>query len=135
MSYGGDYIYSILSNDTNVTDLVGTFTAGETTYPAIYNARLIPQTDDNTETINFYRSSNFNAALNYFETTWSIDCRAKSEYEAYEIADAVKDALNRKSAEAGGYKYFGTISILQAIPPADDADVYNVPVEINLRRK
>lgn len=135
MNYGGEYIYDVLSNDSAVTAIVGTFAVGETDYPAIYNARMVPQTDTNDETINFYRSSNFNAALNYFDATWSIDCRAKSEYEAYDLADAVKDALNRKSAAAGGYIYFGTISILPAIPPADDADVYNVPVEINLRRK
>lgn len=125
MSYGGDYIYTILSTDPDVTAIT----------TAIYNARLIPQTEDSTETINFYRSAPFNAALNYFDAVWSIDCRAKSEYEAYDLADKVKDALNRKSATVGSYIYFGTISILPAIPPADDADVYNVPVEISLRRK
>lgn len=125
MSYGGDYIYTILSNDTAVTAIT----------TAIYNARMVPATEESTETINFYRSAPFDAAMTYFDTVWSIDCRAKSEYTAYDLADTVKDALNRKSSAVGGYIYFGTISILPAIPPADDADVYNVPVEINLRRK
>ncbi|MFO8172923.1 MAG: hypothetical protein R6T96_01475 [Longimicrobiales bacterium] len=136
MNYGGEYIYDVLSNDSAVTDIVGTFTddAGDT-WPNIFGSRKVPQDKTSRETINYYISSNFNAALNYFDINFSIDCRAKSEYEAYDLADAVNDALNRKSAAAGGYIYFGTISILLAIPPADDADVYNVPVEINLRRK
>lgn len=125
MSYGGDYIYSILSNNSAVTAIT----------TAIYNSRLIPETETSTETINFYRTNSFNAALDYFDAIWSIDCRAKNEYEAYDLAEAVKNALNRKTSTVGGCIYFGTISILPVIPPIDETDVYNVPVEINLRRK
>ncbi len=123
---GGEYIYSVLSNDTDVTDIVGT---------SVYNARMVPQTDTSAETINCYQSGTYNAAEEFFQTTWSIDCRAGTEQESQELAQAVESALNRKSASVGGYLYFGTISILPTIQPADDADVYNTPVEIIARRR
>ncbi|MDA3939821.1 MAG: hypothetical protein PF693_10990 [Spirochaetia bacterium] len=126
MSYGGDYIYSVLSNDSAVTALIGT---------ALHNARMIPETETGTDTINFYRLGTFDGTLEYFELDWSIDCRSESEYTAESIATAVTEALNRVDTTVGGKIYFGTITVLPIIPPADVADVYNVPVNLTVRRK
>jgi hypothetical protein len=123
---GGDYIYTALSSNSDVTDIVGA---------SIYNARMIPQTDTSTETINFYQAGTLNLADEYFQLTWSIDCRAATGYKSQELAGIVGDALNRIHYDLGGVMYFGTCSILGMIPPADEADVYNTPIQIILRRR
>jgi hypothetical protein len=124
--YGGDYIYEVLSNDSDIIDLVST---------SIYNARVIPSDETSYDTINFYPSGTFNAALDFFTIQWSIDCRSKDDFKAYNIASAVVGALNRLTGDIGGYKYFGTCEILPIIPPANEQDVFNVPVQILLRRR
>jgi len=123
---GGEYLYSVLSNDSDVTDIVGT---------SIHNARKIPKDDTSSETINFYQGGSYNAADEYYQLTWSVNCRSSTGYGAAELADKVRIALNRKSAITGDYMYFGTCSILPTIPPADESDVYNKPIEIILRRR
>ena len=135
-NYGGDYFYDVLTNDSNVTSKVGTWTdSTDTLHPSIHMSRLVPQIDGSDNTINFYRTGNVNSADNFFQTEWSVDCRAKEEYTALDIATAVRDAINRNFASVGGKRYFSTVAILPAIEPADDADVYNVPVTVTLRRK
>ena len=124
--YGGEYIYSVLTGDSAVVALVGS---------SVYNAAMIPQTDTSEKVINFYPVGTLDNSLNYFQLEISVDCRAKTDYEAYEIATAVSSALNRKAVQVGSSVYFGTISILPVIRPADEADSYNVPVQILVRRK
>ncbi len=128
MSYGGEYIKRVLNNSTPVTDLVA--------IGNIYNARKVDPTATVDETINFYRLGNFDATLEYFQVDWSIDCRAKNPYIAENIATAVTTALNRVDNTIVDSKlYFGTVNILPIIPPMDEADVYNVPVNLTVRRK
>lgn len=119
-------IYTTLSNDSAVTAIVST---------NIVNARLIPETITSLKTINFYRTTPFNAALEYFDLTWSIDCRSDVESQSLEIADAVKDALNRENITVGGKDYYAVVSILATIPPVNTSDVYNTPVQVRLRRR
>lgn len=124
--YGGDYIYTVLTNEAAVTDIVDT---------SIYTARLVPETDDSSETINYYRTGNLDRSLNYFDILWSINCRGSTEKLSNQIAEAVGDALNRNFDTVSGKQYYSVVSVLPTIPPIDNADVYNTPVEINLRRK
>jgi hypothetical protein len=125
--YGGDFIYSTLSTDAGVTALA----------PAvnIYTDTMVPETDTADNTINFYMSGNFNAALEYFEVEWSIDCRAKKGYTAIDMATAVTSAINRVSATVGGFTYFATAEILPVINPVYDADKFNCPVQVRVRRR
>ena len=122
---GGDYIYQALSNDAGVSGIT----------QAIYNGRLIPKEENNRTTINFYRIGTWDARLEYFQLDWSVDCRAPTGHDSMDLAVAVKDALNRRTTEAGGYEYFGTVQVGSTIPPADEADVYNTPVNLTVRRK
>lgn len=123
---GSDYLYSALSSASDVTDLVST---------NIFNARLIPEGTESFDTINFYQVTNYDASLNYFELTYSVDCRSKFYPKSQEIALAVVDALNRESAIVNGYAYYGVCDILAVIPPIDSTDAYNTPVEVRLRRR
>ena len=92
---GGEFIYSALTGDAGVTAIT----------TAIYNARLIPQTETNQTTINFYRVGNYNARETYFTVEWSIDCRSLSQATSEDLALAVKDALNRETFVVGDYVY------------------------------
>lgn len=122
---GGDFIYSVLSNDTGVTAITTN----------IFNSRMVPETIADTTTINFYMSGVYDAALEYFSAQWSIDCRAELGHDSMELAIAVRDAINRETSTVGGYMYHGVIQIGGTIPPADQADVYNTPVTLTVRRK
>lgn len=123
----GTYIYQQLVNETDITDIVGT---------AIYNARKIPEDETSKETINFYISGGgLSGGLDYFERTWSIDCRSDDEGTSKDIAIAVYSLLNRISSTYSGKKYFSRINIFPTLPPANDTDVYNTPVENYIRRR
>jgi hypothetical protein len=117
---GGDYIYTVLS--------------GALSAPA-YNSRMVPETETSKTTVNFYPVGNYDASFEYFSIPWSIDCRAPTSNSSIELAIEVRDALNRETAVVGGYTYFGVIQIGGVIPPLDDADVYNTPVTLTVRRK
>lgn len=124
--FGGDYIYSAISSDTDLAELVGT---------NIFNARLIPSDATGTETINFYITAPVNYALPHFEARWSINCRASIESTALQIADRVAVLINRVFGSVDSHAFYATVSMLAPIPPVDDTDAYNVPVEIYLRRR
>ena len=123
--YGGDYLYTTLSTDSAVQAIT----------TAIYNARMIPSDETSAKTVNFYATSPTNPRLEYFEARWSIDCRAPIESDALDLATAVVAAINRKHKTEGTKSYFGVVDILWPIPPANDADVYNVPVQVYIRRR
>ena len=123
---GADYIYQNLSNDATVTGLVST---------SIWNGNRIPETETSFDTIKYYRAEPYDATLGYMAQTWSIDCRSQNEETSKDIALAVIGALNRIQYSYGGYMYFGTCSMLPAIPPADAQDCYNTPVTFRLRRR
>lgn len=122
---GGDYIYYMLSNDAAVTGLVS---------DSIYNARVVPKDDTNTKTVNFYFAGNYNGSLEWGRLPWSASCRAKTDYEALEIAIAVKEALNRENQVVNDLSHYSICTILAVIPPVDESDYYNVPVEILVKR-
>lgn len=128
--YGGDYLYTTLNADAGVIASLGT----SSEHP-IFNARLVPADRTERKTINMYRIDPFDASLEYFESRWSIDCRADSEYDSQSIAGAVTTALNRVHKLSVGKMYFGTISILSTIPPINESDQYNTSVQILIRRR
>lgn len=122
---GGDFIYTVLSGDSGVTDITS----------AIYNSRMVPETESGLTTVNFYLIGPYDASLPYFEARWSTDCRAPTSHESMALAVAVRDAINRQTAVVGGYTYHGIIEIGSALPPIDQTDVFNTPVTITVRRK
>lgn len=122
---GGDFIYSTLSSDSGVTALT----------TAIYNGRMIPETETSETTINFYIVGPYDASLEYFLAGWSIDCRSPTSKGSLDLAVAVRDAMNRVKAVVGGYTYHGVIQIGGTVPPLDESDVFNTPVTITVRRK
>lgn len=122
----GTYIYNVLTNDSTVTTLVGT---------AIYNDLLIPQDETSLDTINYYPIQPYNGGLEYFNRTWSVNCRSKSLITSRDIAKAVYEALNRVSGDSDSKTYFGIVSVLPTLPPFDDTDVYNTPIDLQIRRR
>ena len=124
--YGADFLNSLMKNDTDITDIVGT---------SIYEGLKVPGDDDSEETINFYRINPFNGGLEYFESRFSIDCRSKSYLTSRDLASNVFTAINREFATVNGKRYFAVCDILTTIPPVNDTDSYNTPVEVYLRRR
>jgi hypothetical protein len=128
--YGGDYLYTVLNADAGVISSLGT-----TSNHPVFNARMVPMDRTERKTINMYRLDPYDASIEYFQSKWSIDCRGDTETDSHAIADAVTTALNRVHTLTTGIMYFGTVSILSTIPPANDTDQYNTSVQILIRRK
>lgn len=133
---GSDYIFTTLVNDSNLTGKLGTWDdSTDTSHPSVHNARMVPEIDSSTNTLNFYRSGTYSAGNEYFQIEYSLDCRSKTEYNSLDIANSAVSALNRVHGSQDLMDYFGVCEILPTIPPADDADVYNTPVLFRLRRR
>lgn len=122
---GGDFVYQVLSADSSVTAMT----------TAIYNARMVPETEASLTTINAYHTGTFDARLNYFQTEWSVDCRAADGHDSMELALKASDALNRRFKTIGSKQYFGAVQVGQTVPPRDETDVYNTPLSVTIRRK
>lgn len=119
-------IYNAL-NVSGITALLGTYK----TKTAIFSDALIPQDCTAEKTINFYASAPYSGVVEYSELIYTINCRAKTMKDSQTIAAAVRTAINRVS----GIDYYITVDIIPTIPPADDRDNYNTPVEAKLKKR
>jgi len=128
-----------LYNDTGVQSAVSNYEYQSSTYYMIFYSRLIPVTINTTagnytptledKTINYYRLDPVRGGIRPHFLNYSASCRAYTQYDAETIQDAVFTALNRKRHN----KSFFVCRKLAIIPPADQADNYNAPVEIMIK--
>jgi hypothetical protein len=114
-------------NQASITDLLDTVDGVK----GLFDARAVPEFFTGFKTINFYLVSPISGALEWSEYRYSVNCRAKTDGESRAIAQAVFTALNR----ADFTDYHTNCDVLPTIPPADDTDVYNTPVEILLKTR
>jgi hypothetical protein len=139
-----DYItdfQTTLYNDATVQSLVASFIASSTTEYAIFNDELIPSnigTDSgvlnltvNDSTVNYYEASPLDDSHPLTDTTITASCRASTRSKVKALRDAVATALNRKRVNDS----FFVCSRLSIIPPADENDNFNAPVEVKILNK
>ena len=124
--FGQDKIYAAL-NVVGITGLLDDYKTGK----ALFSESVMPEDFTGQKSVNYYMISSFNGGLEYSEYRYSISCRAATQGEALTIASAVFDALNRSSYG----DYYIVCSVNPVIPPADDTDNFNVPVEIILKTR
>lgn len=124
--FGSDLIYTAL-NQASITDLLDTYM----TEKALFNTPLIPQDFLLSKSINFYMSTPFFGGLEYGDTIYTANCRANKYEDSRAIAEQVRLDINRSN----GVDCFFVTDVLQTIPPIDDTDNYNTPVEIKLRTR
>ena len=119
-------IYTAL-NKTSITNLLDSYLSGK----ALFAEALMPESFTGNKSINFYMATSFNGGLEYREYTYSVSCRAQTQGEAQTIAEAVFDEINRTSYG----DYYIVCRVNPVIPPRDERDNYNVPVEITLKTR
>jgi len=123
--FGSSEMYTAL-NITDITSLLDTYASS----PALFSDDLLPQDfGADKKSINYYRVGLYDGGLEYSNYSYSINCRAKSKTESETIAQAVKDGINRTSYS----DYFIVVNVLQTIPPIDDTDSYNTPLETTIK--
>ena len=123
MSFNSDKIYDAL-NQSSITDLLDTVSD----IKGLFDSRAIPDFFTSDKTINFYLL-NFDGSTEFQQYTYSVNCRAKTDGESLAIAQAVFNALNR----ADFTDYHTNCIIQTTLPPIDDNDVFNTPVEVLLK--
>jgi hypothetical protein len=127
MSYGQAELYTLLT-DSTITDLL---TQGE---DGIFYDTVIPlnvggvTVGAEDSTINYYRVGPVNGGLDYLDVDYSINCRAPTQKEAEDIAVAVKAVVNRRYGNGYGFR----VSALPVIPPFNDVDLYNAPLDVKV---
>ena len=126
MNAGTAKIYSAL-NKTSITNLLDSYLTGR----ALFAEALMPEGFTGSKSINFYMIASFNGGLEYKEYTYSISCRAATQGEAQAIAEAVFGEMNRTSFG----DYYMVCRVNPVIPPRDERDNYNVPVEVTLKTR
>ena len=110
-------------NVTGITSLIDT--------NGLFDGRIIAQSFEGLKTINFYLSGPHSGSLEWNEYIYSVDCRAGTDAESRTIAEAVFNQLSR----ADFTDYHTNASVLGTLPPADETDVFNTPVEIILKSR
>lgn len=120
--FGSDLLYSAL-NVSSITSLLDT--------NGLFDGLLIPEWFDGFKTINFYLSGTASGAVEFGDYRYSVNCRAKTDGESRAIAQAVFNQLNR--ADFSGYHT--NCSVLGTLPPQDDTDVFNTPIEVILKTR
>ena len=126
MNAGTAKIYTAL-NKTSITNLLDSYLTGK----ALFAEALMPEAFTGSKSINFYMIASFNGGLEYKEYTYSISCRAATQGEAQTIAEAVFDEINRTSFG----DHYMVCRVNPVIPPRDERDNYNVPVEVTLKTR
>lgn len=119
-------LYTAL-NVTAITNLLDTYSTGK----ALFIEPVIPEKFTGSKSINAYMTSPANGALEYELYNYSASCRAKTAGESRTIAQAVHDAINRVNYT----DYYIVSSIGVTIPPQDDTDNFNTPVEIIIKKR
>lgn len=97
---------------------------------AIFNDRVIPADCECQKTINFYMTAPYDPNMEIEYYRYSISCRAQTGNESQVIANAVITAINRVHYTG----YFITCKLLQVIPPMNETDNYNSPVEVLIKK-
>ena len=120
-------IYTAL-NVSSVTALPGDYTPS---IKALFSDTVIPSDCAALSTINFYQTAPIDNRLSYGQGAYTVNCRAQNQNEAETIALAVVAAVNRRGITDNLiYCQLGA-----PIPPQDETDVYNVPVEITIKKR
>jgi hypothetical protein len=124
--FGDTEIYTAL-NVTAITDLIDDYNLG----PALFDDQVIPQDFEGTASINFYMNAMYNGGLEADQITYTVNCRDIDSTKSRIIAKAVFDTLNRVFYA----NCFMICGVLGTIPPVDDTDNYNTPVEITIKQR
>lgn len=122
---GSDDLYDAL-NVSDITDLLGTYKTGK----ALFSDNRIPANCDVDATINFYMDAPWRDT-EYQEYRYTINCREKTYQKSRSIMDAVITEINRKAYS----DYYIFCSVLATIPPADDRDNYNTPIQAIIKKR
>lgn len=123
---GSSELYDAL-NISSITTLLDTYAS----YPALFDDDLLPQDFTDHNSINYYLITSAGGSVPYGQYNYSASCRGISKSDSRTLAQAVKDGINRKSYG----DYYIVASIQQSLPPQDDTDNYNTPVEITLKTR
>jgi hypothetical protein len=140
MSYEAD-IQTTLYNDAILQGLLASWVYSSETFYAVFNSNVIPNNlqsdsgavnlDVKDSTINHYQTGTIDGGKRVIDTTHSLSCRASTYTKAKDLANAAKEALNRNRVNDS----FFVCSLLSVIPPADETDNFNAPVEVKILNK
>lgn len=119
-------LYTAL-NTTNITTLLDAYGTGK----ALFDCTLIPTDCAAVKAINYYQLGFSDVRNDYDMSVYTINCRAATQGEAVTIAKAVINEVNRKSYS----NYFITCQLGQVLPPADDTDIFNAPIELTIKKR
>ncbi|HNX81919.1 MAG TPA: hypothetical protein PKL77_07215 [Candidatus Omnitrophota bacterium] len=133
--FGNAQMYAAL-NVTEITNTIDVKSKGDTA-KALFNALIVPTVYSfggssvkitAEKTINFYRIAPISTGSEVQRIVFQVNCRAPLLSQAETIGYAVFTQLHRRTYSG----YFIRCKVLAPIPPADNTDTYNQPVECEM---
>jgi hypothetical protein len=122
---GSAELYALLSGDTTLVALVDEYSDE----PAIFRDCLVMPSDFTGKGINFHLGgTGVDGGLPYTDVLHTLSCRAKLEGESRAIAAAAFAAINRVRAGI-------VATVMPTLPPQDETDDFNTPVEVRLKKE
>ena len=124
----GEYtLRNKLLSDSAVTSLL----TSKGAYPCLSVGVKEPESWLPTDsTISIYNAGGMDNRDKRMIVTLTVNCRGATELICKQIASAVVSSVNREVIPGGGRYYCQTGFV---IPPQDDLDSYNLPVEITMK--
>lgn len=121
---GRTTLYDSIKDNSTITALltVATYVSADSIMPGSWPV--------GSKAINFYMTGIADMGIEYGQYEYTVNCRASTEYNALTIAQTVADELNREKITGGGRYY---CKVLPVLIPADNADDFNVPVEVTIK--
>ncbi len=124
---GEQTLYNLIISSSDITDLLTDISG----YPCVAVGIVEPDAWGLSDsTISFYSTGRNNSDTALL-SGMTVNCRAPSEGEVKAIAGAFNDVVNRyRIPDNQGQFYTQTLPV---IPPADENDVYNLPITVTLK--
>lgn len=122
MIYNGTLLLNLILADATILASVDTYGATK----AIFHDNVVPSNFTGNKSINIYQTSPAQMVAGHDEFRYTASCRGRTFDESLSIARTLITQLNRYTKDNKGIKML----LLPGIPPRDDTDNFNTPVEI-----
>lgn len=124
--FGNAQMYAAL-NVSEITNTLDVKSSSDTS-KALINGVVIPTSVTAKKVINFYRVAPISTGSEVQRIVFQVNCRAPLLSQAETIGYAVYTKLHRRTYSG----YFIRCKVLAPIPPADNTDTHNQPVECEM---
>lgn len=122
-----------LTSSAELVALLATFEAGGTNYPYIFDTSLIPKAYSKNPAVNYYQNSPLEMVQIMRDRVWTINSWSGNESTTRQMSGLIAQLFNQEKRTVDDTVYVFLSSQLPIVPPADEGEFWNQPVEVRIR--